>query len=785
MKRSIRNNPFLLVICLLMAACSGTRHLPPSTRGEKLYTGAEIKLVSAEKINNTGSIEEAAQEAIRPFPNKVFFGIRPKLWLSNLAGEVPNNKFERWLKKIGEPPVLMSSIKTGVTSEIIDARLFNLGIFKSFTEAKTIEKKRTGKAIYTSHIHKPYVIKELAYDISDDSLSSLILADKENTLIKPGKNYNLEILKAERERIDVILKNKGYFYFNPDNFLFKADTSHVERMVTFTLTLKDSIPPNAISVFNINNVYVNQNFSLSQIRERTFKDTVMVQDIVFFGIEEKLRIRPRVLAKSIYLRKGEVFSRLNHSITLNRLMSLGNFKLVQVNFAAKKDSLPGLLDVNILMTPMPKRTFRAEIDLVTKSNDFAGPRMNLSLLNRNTFGGAEALNLNLAGSFEAQFSSQKENLYSYSYNPQLELTFPRFMLPFNLKQSNSLYVPKTRLLLSYQFLKRVNYFDMRTFRFAYGYKWKENIRKEHEFNPIDISYTSISNRSDTFQVILKENPFLERSYEEQFIAGGSYTFTYNEQMLAGKKIQYYLNLSTELAGNTFALVKRIGGEKVSADNPSKITGSLFSQFAKVSMDGRAYLNFGEKSKLAMRVFAGVGKPFGNSSVLPYSKQFFSGGPNSIRAFQINSIGPGTYSQDSLKIGLLQLGGELKLETNLEYRFTIYNFFKGALFVDAGNVWLLKSNPATMVTPATPTTQEIPPPLGVPFNASTFRNELAVGAGVGIRVDVSFFILRFDLAMPLRKPWKDGNEWVGDEINFGSSKWRGDNLVLNVAIGYPF
>jgi outer membrane protein assembly factor BamA len=404
--------------------------------------------------------------------------------------------------------------------------------------------------------------------------------------------------------------------------------------------------------------------------------------------------------------------------------------------------------------------------------------MNLSLLNRNTFGGSELLNLNLAGSFEAQLGG-KGNSFSYSYNPQLELTFPRFIVPFNIKRSSSLYVPKTRLLLSYQYLKRVEFFDMRTFRFVYGFKWKENIRKEHELNPIDISYTSIGNRTDTFQVILKENPFLARSYEEQFIAGGSYSFTYNEQMLRGKKFHFYLNLQSELAGNSFALVKRIGGEKVSSDNPSKIVGSNFSQFAKASMDGRAYLNFGEKAKLAARIFAGVAKPFGNSSVLPYSKQFFSGGPNSIRAFHINSIGPGTYNQEALERGFLQLGGELKLETNLEYRFTIYNFFKGALFVDAGNVWLLKSNPATIASP------EAPPPLGPPFSASTFRKELAVGAGIGIRVDVSFFILRFDLASPLRKPWQSGNEWVADEIDFRSPTWRDDNLVLNVAIGYPF
>lgn len=776
MTRMMQNSSFLLlVVCLMMASCSGTRHLP---KGEKLYTGAEVKLESADKINHKKALVKAVEGVIRPLPNKGFFGIRPKLWMNNLAGEVANNKFERWLKKIGEPPVLMSSIKPGVTAEIIDARLFNLGIFKGFTESKTIENKRTGQVIYTSHVHKPYVIKELNYDISDDSLSSLILSDVKSTLIKPGNDYNLDILKNERTRIDANLKNKGYFYFNPDYLLFRADTSNQNRTVTFTLTLKDSIPENALGVYHINNVYVNQNYSLNQRRERNVRDTVMVQDIVFFGKEERLRIKPKVLSKSIYLRKGETFSRLNHSITLNRLMSMGNFKLVQVNFDANKDSISDLLNVNILMTPMPKRTFRAEIDLVSKSNDYAGPRMNVSILNRNTFGGAELLKLNMAGSFEAQLSG-KENLFSYSYNPQLELTFPRFITPFNIKQSNSLYVPTTNISLSYQYLKRVNYFDMRTFRLAYGFKWKENIRKEHELNPIDISYTSVGNKSTLFQALLDSNQFLSKSYEEQFIAGGSYSFTYNEQMLAAKRIQYYLHLTTDVAGNALSLMKRIGGVKVSSENPSKVVGSIFSQFAKVSLDGRAYYNFRDKNKLAMRVFAGVAKPFGNSSVLPYTKQFFSGGPNSIRAFHINSVGPGTFNQDNTTQGFLQLGGEVKLETNVEYRFTIYKIFKGALFVDAGNVWLLKSNPATIGTP------ETPPLAGSPFSTSTFRNELAVGTGVGLRVDVSFFILRFDLAMPLRKPWLEGNKWVTDQIDFRSPTWRKDNLILNVAIGYPF
>jgi len=763
----MKNIFFLILVFLLIAACTGTRHLP---KGEKLYTGAEIKLESADKLNKK-MIKATAQLAVRPAPNKVYLGNRPRLWLYNVAGEDPKSKLGKWFKKKGEPPVLMSSVKPGVTRAIIDAKLFNIGIFKSYTESKIVEGKRTGKVIYTSHVHKPYVVKDLIYAISDDSLSRLILTGKDKSLIKPGADYNLDILKTERIRIDAILKNNGYFYFNPDYLLFKADTSNVNHDVTFKLSLKDSIPKNALTVFRINNVYINQNYSLNEQRVDSTKDTLNYQNIVFLGKEARMAIRPKVLSKSIYLRKNEIFSRQNHIITLNRLMSMGNFKLVQINFSENNTSGPGLLDVNILMTPMPKHTFRAEIDMVSKSNNYTGPRMNLSVLNRNAFNGAELLNLNLAGSFEAQLSGVNKNLYSYSYNPQIELTFPRFLVPFKIKRTNSLYLPTTHIMLSYNFMKRVNYFDMNTFQFVYGFKWKQSIRKEHELNPIDISFTKVGNQSAAFTALLDANPFLKKSYEEQFIAGGSYSFTYNEQMLTGKKMQYYFHLTSELAGTMFSLAKSITGEKISSANPSKVLGSIYSQYSKLSVDGRAYYNFKDKNRLAMRVFAGIAKPFGNSLILPYSKEFFSGGPNSLRAFQINSVGPGTFFQDTGKRGFLQLGGDIKLEANAEYRFNIYSYFKGALFVDAGNVWLLKSNPAN---------------TGSPFMLSKFMDQMAVGTGFGLRVDVSFFILRFDLAFPLRKPWLDENKrWVADQINFGSSAWRKDNLVLNVAIGYPF
>ncbi|MDP1746536.1 MAG: BamA/TamA family outer membrane protein, partial [Bacteroidota bacterium] len=604
----------------------------------------------------------------------------------------------------------------------------------------------------------------------DDSLSHIILQEKEKSLIKEGEDYNLDKLKNERVRLDALLKNNGYFYFNPDYLLFKADTSQANHTVTFKLTLKDSVPKNALTVYRINNVFIDQDYSLNENAIEKSKDTLRFQNNFFIGKETDMKIRPKVILRSVYLKKQEIYSRKNHNITLNRLMSMGNFKFVRIKFSDSDTSAYGYLDVTILMTPMPKHTFRSEMDLVSKSNNYLGPRLNLSYLNRNTFNGAELLNINLAGSYEAQFSGQNKNLYSYSLSPQVELYFPRFLVPFKIR-TNSMYIPKTRISLSYTYLKRVNYFDMRTFQFTYGFKWKENIRKEHQLNPISVSYTSIANKSASFAELLASNPFLKKSYEEQFIAGGSYSFIYNEQVESEKKIQYFFHLSTEVAGNSFSLINSIEGKGVSSDNPSKVLGSIYSQFAKISVDGRSYYNFENRNKIAMRVFAGVAKPYGNSSILPYTKQFFSGGPNSIRAFHINSVGPGTHQQNADLNGFLQLGGDVKLEANAEFRFNIARFFKGALFADAGNIWLLKSNPANSAKP---------------FSSLRFYNEFAVGAGVGLRIDLSFFILRFDLATPLRKPWLEENKrWVVDQINFGNPSWRSENLILNVAIGYPF
>lgn len=765
----IQYSSFLLIVMMLLSACSGTKHLPA---GKKLYTGASLDLVTSHSLTKSKKafIKKTAENSINIRPNKTYLGMRPKLWMYMTAGENPKSGFKKWLKRNGEAPVYRSQVKPSLTSDIIDAQLFNIGIFYSQTDFRIIEKKNSAKVQYISQIQKPYTFAEIRYSISNDSIYHLIIREKENSLIVPGMDYHLEKLVAERKRIDDLLKNKGYFFFSPDYLLFVADTSKGNRTVSVKLMLKDSIPEEAMMAYKINSVYIDQDYSLNAEDIILHRDTIHYGQSIFFGEAAEMEIRPKVILQSVFINKEELYSRKMHNITLNRLMSMGNFKFVQLKFSEGDSLTNGLLDAYILMTPKPKFNFRTEVDMVSKSNNYTGPKLDISFLNRNAFGGAELIRLNLAGNFEAQLSGKNKNLYSYSISPQVELYFPRFLFPFKIK-GTSMYTPKTRLSLAFKFLKMMNYYDMRSLEFIYGYKWKTDIKIEHELNPVSISYSSFSNQSAEFITLIESNPYLKKSYEEQFIGGGSYAFTYNEQVLSGKKMQYYLQLTSEIAGNAFSLVGRLGGKKPNAEEPTKVAGSVYSQFARLSIDGRGYYNLKNQSRLVSRVFMGLAIPYGNSNILPYSKQFFSGGPNSLRAFHINSVGPGDYNQANDSISFLQLGGDIKLEANLEYRFNIISYFKGALFVDAGNTWELESNPAK---------------VGSPFALSSFLSEIAVGAGAGIRIDLSFFVLRFDLAMPLRKPWKDvHNRWVIKEISLGNSSWRRDNLILNIAIGYPF
>ncbi len=757
----------LCLLAFLMQGCTATRLVPD---GEKLYTGASVKLSAQEKLRDKKEIIEVAESAIRPKPNKKIFGMRPKLWFYYKAGNPQKKGFRHWVKtKLGEPPVYMSEVKPDETAKFVDARFFNYGIFKSVTVPAVVEKKKTAHVNYLSEVHNPFTIGYVRFAADSLPVSRVMEAAKSKTLLEKDSNYSLDVLKKERERIDAVLKDSGYFYFNADALLFTGDTIMSDKIINLSLSIKPETPKKNTTVYRIGQVTVNPEFSLGRGRMNA-ADTIVVDSVVFYNRE--YTVKPSVLLRSIYVRPGSIYSRRNHNITLNRLMGMGNYKFVNVKFAAADSSQSPLLNALIQLTPMPKRTFRSEFNIVSKSNDFIGPHLQAGYKNRNTFNGAELLSFNLGGSFETQFSGQRTDLFSYEIGPQVELFFPKFIVPFRLKRTGSFFVPKTRVSVAYQYIKRVDYFNLTSLQMVFGYKWKETAKTEHELNPININYATVSKKSQQFNDLLDQNPFLRKSYEEQFIAGLFYSYTFNEQVIPTQKNQFYINATAEFSGNTLSLIKRtFYKESPSPLNPSRFAGSIYSEFSRGTIDMRHYFNFKKKNKIVLRLFTGVGVPYGNSSTLPYVKQFFSGGANSIRAFVINSLGPGTYRAADNSASFLQQGGDMKLEGNAEYRCNLAGIFKGAVFVDAGNVWLLKRNESIDAAP---------------FSFNSFHNEMAVGTGVGLRLDASFFVIRLDVGIPLRKPFlPEGERWVVDAINFGSGSWRSDNLIFNLAIGYPF
>jgi outer membrane protein assembly factor BamA len=453
-------------------------------------------------------------------------------------------------------------------------------------------------------------------------------------------------------------------------------------------------------------------------------------------------------------------------------MGIGVYKYANARFKPD-DSLPDRMNVNLYLTPVKKISISTEMSAAIKSNNFAGPGLNLIYKNRNLFAGAELLTLTLGGSFETQVSGESKGQTSYQVNLDGTLTLPRFV-PFTLGGKTSrTYVPKTIFGGGFGIYSRVNLYTMHSFNTSIGYSWRRNERISHLFRPIESSYTRLTESTAEFEDYLNENPTVRKSFEEQFIVGGSYTFVNSNFHFNSRKHVFYLSESVDFAGNLLSLVTRITEKSwPSPENQHYVFGLPYSQFANLRSEFRYMLNINKKNQIAWRLIGGLAMPYGNSTTIPYIRQYYVGGTNSIRAFVARSLGPGTYSStDSLNNTYIDQAGDIKIETNIEYRFDIYKYLKGAVFIDAGNIWLVNDDPQRP---------------GGKFNTNTFYKEIAVGSGFGFRFDYNIIVLRIDLAYKLRKPYlPEGERWVFNDLDLGNKSWRRENILWNIAIGYPF
>lgn len=765
----IKNLRYLFILTLILNACSNTKYLPA---GQKLYTGGEVKVIDTNATvtkSDKKAIEAELKDMLRPKPNGSILGLRIKLWIYNKTRTTKQKGLKHWLNtKFGEPPVLVSSVDLEKNGAILTNRLQNISYFQAQVSGDTIGKNKTAKAVFSVSTGPGYTIRNLNFPTDKGSLDTAVAGTAKRSLLKVGDKYNLDVIKNERLRIDARLKEEGFYYFSAEDLIIRVDSTVGAHKVDLYMKVKNETADKAKRIYTINNIYVYPSYSL---RDTSLKLDSAERYRWYNVIDPRKTIRPFSFKNTVLLQPGEVYNRTEHNNSLNRFINLGPFKYVKNRFEdVSKDS--SKLDVYYFLTKHPKKSLQLDVLGRTTSANFLGTQVNVNWRNRNAFKGAETLTIGVFGSTDVQFSGQNSGYNVYQFGATGTLSWPRFISPIEFRQDNA-YIPRTNMTLGFTVTNRTQLYTLHSFNGSFGYSWKSDPKRQHDLNLINITLVRPQNVTAEYDSTMRAsgNPALRHVIDKQLTFGPSYSYTYTNTMDEWRRNTFYWNAKVSWSA---ALTGLITGADTLAGKVRTIGGTPFNQFFKVENEFRFYHKTGPESSIAFRAIAGVGVPYGNSTLLPYSQQFFIGGTNSLRGFRARSLGPGTYYYpDALRSAtgfLADQSGDIKLEANVEWRPKLFSIVRGAVFVDAGNIWNVK------------------PQDGLPGAAfgKTFFKEIAVDAGVGLRFDATVLVLRTDLGFPLRKPWlPDGQRWVINQIDFGSSAWRSQNLVFNLAIGYPF
>lgn len=765
---------FLILICTL-SACSTTKMIP---EGEELYTG--IKKVEVNKPKDMEldpQLESSLSSPLDYPPNNALLGSSSMripfplgLWVYNSLYEYKDKKkgFKHWLfKRFAKNPVLISNVKPELRVKVVENMLQDYGHFGSTASYEVIDDKKDpkkAKILYKINITEPYVLDSVGIIPNTSPADSVISRMSLSPEIQAGANYNVFNLQAEQTKITDKLRDIGYFYFRPDFIEYLADTVQVPHKVQLRLERKKNIGDNLLEPYRINNVDIYMHSrDTGDLRMDNYKD-------INFYYNKKLRMKRSILHKAILLVKDSLYDQDKQQLSMQNLYRLNTFNSINLQFFPDTLSKKRLLNMRIDATFDAPYEVEAELDVVYKSNSQVGPGLSAGITWKNIFKGGESLSLKLKGSYEWQTGSSKQEtgnrslINSYELQINAALAVPRLLVPTFLMPKFFRYPNKTTIEISEDFLNRAKYFNMVSFGTSLTYDFQTSKKWFHSFSPFRVNYNYMLHKSTAFQQTLDENPAIALSFQDQFIPQISYTVTYDGTYgkNASNKIVWQNTLSE--AGNAlFGLMNLFGNKQ---GYHKTIFGNQFSQFVKMTTQLIVYKGLPANTVLAGRFMVGAGVAYNNSKVMPYNEQFYIGGANSIRAFTIRSIGPGSYRPENVnKNSFLDQTGSFKLEMNLEYRFPLINQLHGAVFLDAGNIWLLKNDPMR--------------PGGV-LEARTFLKDIALGTGFGLRYDLDFLVIRGDLGVGLHTPYPNPNK-----KGYYNIKNFKDGLAFHLAIGYPF
>lgn len=825
--RPARKSLLLLSIATVvvgLSGCNSTRWVPP---GERL-------LVKNSIIIPEGTLDpEELLSIVKQKPNKRVLGRTLYLDLYNLRDPErvarkrarkdsicveENRARERKGRKLrtcdhtargrnGEPPVILDSNLTARTREQFALYAFKEGYFEAeVSDSLHFDRPSwpfggwSGKPYakpkaaieYTVTPGRPWTYCVVDLHVDDPTIRAYLTEAWDQCVLKPGDRFDADGLDAERTRITDLLKYLGYLYFTRDMVLFDADTSAGDHEVDLRISLERPMQAGERGlrgkpegrVFYLNDVFVDAT-ERSSTNAQVQPDTVRLDGYTFLYHGERPRYKPKSLLGAVILRPQERFNQSDADKTFRRLTNLRVFDRVDISYDTLGMGSRGYADCRIRLIPSKRQGFSTEVN-GTNRGGFLGASLNfnyrhknlarsLALLQASVTLGVEAQQ-QLSASTGAETSSTalaKDALFNtLEFGPELKVSFPRPLAGLFPKGTGSRLVANT--LFNYQ--RRPDY--TRTLaKASIGMEWSPTIKETVGLYLAEVNLIRIPERSQAFIDFLAStnDAVLSDSYSDHMILGMRGVYTLNTQA-TGKKRRHdhFLRVIGELAGTTLfgvlpvSVLSKTVAVQETGERFRAISGIRYAQYAKVDIDYRHYLNLHERSTLAMRAAVGYAKPFGNQPVMPFETSFFSGGANGMRAWRARTLGPGSYSSPANNFDRI---GEVKIEGDLEYRFKVFGYLEGALFTDVGNIWFQ---------------QDVPTRPGSRFNGATFLSEIAVGTGVGARLNFDFFLVRFDLALRTKDPSLPvGQRWIFEPQDAAYETRFGQKLNFNLGIGYPF
>lgn len=756
-----------LLLTLLLVSCSMTRDIPADDQLFAGLTTIDYTDAAGQPKDHLATIKEEMEAALATQPNGSLFGSSYysvpwsfRLWVYNRFSK-KDGPLARWItKSFGKPPVLLSQVNPSLRASVARSVLRNNGYFRGDVAYQTLTQKnpRKAKIAYRVHLDSLFTVDSFAYVGFPDTIRQLLSTSTPPPLAA-STPLTLAALDAERSRVNTVLQNNGYYLYSPTCATFFADTFATAGKVALQLRLSDGLPPETFHKWHIGQVSVN----FRKTPRETLADTIRRRSLTISFNGHRPPVRPGVVLRSLQLRPGQLYSYEKHQTSASRINATGLFSTVNFLYTPREQDS---LDLALTCTFDKPYDFYFEANAIGRTIGRYGPEAKVGFTRRNAFRGAEKLDVNLHGSYEWQRSGNTQNS-SYQYGADITLSFPRTLSPFTSwrgprrpPSAAARQTPRnstTLLKASTDIVRRPGYYKMHIVAGEWTYSWQTSQQSHHQFTPLMVKYQFMNSHTQKFDSIMLVNPYLLSTMSDYFIPKIRYTYTYTSPQTLLNPIRW--ETTVEASGNITSLGYCLLGHSFN-EKDKKLFKNPYAQFVRFETDFTKTWTIDVHQTLVAHVDAGFIRPYGNSSDAPFSEMFYAGGANSIRAFPVRGIGPGDFQgiSGARQFNYLLQNGEIKFVANLEYRPRLFGNLNGALFLDAGNVWnwhsgLLSNKPSA--------------------------DQIALGAGVGLRYDLGFLVVRLDWGLALHAPYDTGRSGYFNINRFSEAH------TLHFAIGYPF